>query len=120
MRVTSRSSLKAKAKFSLEECRARAAMADHARLLVDEGLFSGEPELIGQLFWSALHGVAALHLTGKLTLTEFDRVISETVRVLAYTYRTDTTGPAPDTWQGFSTHQPGPKSYCALDALPAE
>jgi AcrR family transcriptional regulator len=70
-----------------QERRARATMTEHVSLLVDEGIFEGEPELIGQVFWSALHGVVVLHLAGKLSTVEFGRVLAETMRVLASAYR---------------------------------
>jgi AcrR family transcriptional regulator len=70
-----------------QELRARNVMTDHARFLVDEGVFEGDPELIGQVLWSALHGVVVLHLAGKLNAAEFSRVLSETMRVLTNAYR---------------------------------
>lgn len=34
--------------------------------LVEEGILSGDPIKLGNLFWSAMHGVVILHLTGRL------------------------------------------------------
>jgi len=47
--------------------RARATMTAHVRDLVDEGILEGDPELIGHVFWAALHGAVTLHLAGKLS-----------------------------------------------------
>lgn len=71
--------------LAVQERRARAAITGYAQAMVDDGLFEGDPEMIGQVFWSALHGVAALYLAGKLT--EFDRVLSEAMRALAGAWR---------------------------------
>lgn len=74
--------------LSLQEQRARATMTEHVRLLIDEGIFEGDAELIGQVLWSALHGVMVLHLAGKLREPEFSAVLAETMRVLSNAYRT--------------------------------
>ena len=47
------------------------------------------------MFWSALHGVAALHLARKQA--DFDRVLNETVRALGQAYRSG--GRAGEDWQ---------------------
>ncbi len=80
--------------LGLQERRARATMTEHVRLLVDEGIFEGDPELIGQVLWSALHGVVVLHLAGKLSGVEFAGVLAETMRVLASAYRPVAVPPA--------------------------
>ena len=90
-----------------QESRAHAAMTEHARYLVREGIFAGEPELIGQVLWSALHGVAALRMAGKLSDTDFDRVLSETLRALANAFRggfTRQTSPAGQ-WRTLKMHE---------------
>ena len=46
--------------------RAKATMTTHVRMMVKEGYFQGDPELIGHALWAGLHGVAVLHLSGKL------------------------------------------------------
>ncbi len=79
--------------LAVEQRRARAAISEYARLMVRDGLFEGEPDLIGEVFWSALHGVAALHLTSKQAL--FDQVLNETVRALGQAYRS---GEAQEEW----------------------
>jgi AcrR family transcriptional regulator len=57
--------------------RARKTMTDYVRALVDQGMLTGEPILMGHVFWAALHGAVVLQLAGKLgeecdfpTLTE--------------------------------------------------
>ena len=71
------------------EARARAAMTDHVRMMVDQGYYKGDPELIGHVFWASLHGLVVLHLAGKLK-SDFDSVLAETCRVLQSAYRVKT------------------------------
>ena len=47
--------------------RARATMTRHVHDLIAEGVLEGDPELIGRVFWAALHGAVTLHLAGKLS-----------------------------------------------------
>lgn len=68
------------------ESRARAAMTDHVRLMVDHGYYDGDPELIGHVFWASLHGLAVLHLAGKLD-GDFDTLLGEMCRILQDAYR---------------------------------
>ncbi|HXL98863.1 MAG TPA: TetR/AcrR family transcriptional regulator [Rhizomicrobium sp.] len=64
--------------------RARATMTRHVPALVARGIFAGDPELIGHVFWSAIHGAVVLKLAGKLTdECDFDRIIAETFRALS-------------------------------------
>ncbi|MBI1179903.1 MAG: TetR family transcriptional regulator [Alphaproteobacteria bacterium] len=46
--------------------RCRRLMIQPTRTLVREGILSGEPEAVWQMFWAGVHGVIVLHLTGKL------------------------------------------------------
>lgn len=46
--------------------RARATMTAHVRGLIAAGRLQGDPELIGHIFWAALHGAIVLHMAGKL------------------------------------------------------
>jgi AcrR family transcriptional regulator len=69
------------------EQRARAILTSHARAMVKQGFFKGDPELIGPVLWSGLHGVATLHLSGALDGKEFQATLSETLRVLTGAYR---------------------------------
>lgn len=69
--------------------RARATMTDYVRAMVNEGLLEGNPDLIGHVFWAALHGAVVLKMAGKLTPDfDFDRVSGESFRVLFEGYRT--------------------------------
>lgn len=46
--------------------RSRATMTRHIRDLVTARLLKGDPDLIGHLYWSALHGPLMLHFSGML------------------------------------------------------
>jgi AcrR family transcriptional regulator len=68
--------------------RARATMTDYVRLLVKEGLLQGDPELMGYVFWSALHGAVVLQLAGKLDPQyDFRTITGEAFRALSQSYR---------------------------------
>jgi AcrR family transcriptional regulator len=68
--------------------RARAIMTDNIRLMVEKGIFEGDPELIGHVLWASLHGAIVLKLSGKLSReVDFDRISNEAFRVLAAAYR---------------------------------
>jgi AcrR family transcriptional regulator len=67
--------------------RARATMTAHVKLLVDSGIYQGDPEMIGHAIWAALHGAVVLHLAGKLDRAEFDRVRGEAMGAFARAYR---------------------------------
>jgi AcrR family transcriptional regulator len=59
--------------------RSRATMTRHIRDLAAAGLIKGDPDLIGHLYWSAMHGPLMLHFSGLLTpehgaLTLIDRL----------------------------------------------
>jgi AcrR family transcriptional regulator len=77
--------------------RARATMTSHVHNLVEEGILSGDPELIGHVFWAALHGAVTLHLAGKLSpqykLSSqygIDRIVAEATRALGVGFRAGT------------------------------
>ena len=69
--------------------RARSTMTTHVRDLVADGIFSGDPELIGHVYWAMLHGAVTLHLAGKLS-TQYnvssqygiDRIVAEATHAL--------------------------------------
>ncbi|HEX4179801.1 MAG TPA: TetR/AcrR family transcriptional regulator [Caulobacteraceae bacterium] len=46
--------------------RAHDSMTAYVRAMIDEGVLAGDPELIGRMFWAAIHGVVQLELTGVL------------------------------------------------------
>jgi AcrR family transcriptional regulator len=61
--------------------RARRTMTSHVQAMIDAGLLQGDAELIGHLFWSVLHGMLLLRLTGKLAPT----IDPEALQALAFT-----------------------------------
>jgi AcrR family transcriptional regulator len=74
--------------------RARATMTSHVRDLVAEGFLAGDPELIGHVFWAALHGAVTLHLAGKLSPQYkvsqqygIDRIVAEATHALSVGFR---------------------------------
>src|SRR5262249_10886136 len=46
--------------------RARRLMSASLEGLVKAGIFEGDPQLLGHVFWATLHGLVVLHLAGKL------------------------------------------------------
>jgi AcrR family transcriptional regulator len=46
--------------------RARAAMRSSLDELVAEGAVAGDPEILGYVFWCAIHGAVSVYLAGKL------------------------------------------------------
>jgi AcrR family transcriptional regulator len=68
--------------------RARKTMTQYIRALVDEGVLAGDPDLMGHVFWSSLHGAVVLKLAGKLgTEYDFEKISSEAFRVLIDGFR---------------------------------
>ena len=47
--------------------RSRATMTAHLKAMIDNGVLKGDPDLIGHMFWSALHGAIQLQLAGMLS-----------------------------------------------------
>jgi AcrR family transcriptional regulator len=67
--------------------RARATMTAYVRVLVAHGLLEGDPELMGYVFWSALHGAVVLQLAGKLDPKhDFRTITGEAFRALSQSY----------------------------------
>lgn len=46
--------------------RSRATMTRHVRDMTEAGMIEGDPDMIGHLFWAALHGPLMLHFSGML------------------------------------------------------
>jgi len=68
--------------------RARATMTAYVRALVTDGILEGDPDLIGHVFWSSLHGAVVLKLAGKLGAEyDFERINGESFRVLFEGYQ---------------------------------
>jgi AcrR family transcriptional regulator len=47
--------------------RSHATMSAYLRDLAEAGLFDGDPDYVGHLYWAALHGPIMLHLSGMLS-----------------------------------------------------
>jgi AcrR family transcriptional regulator len=68
--------------------RARATMTNHVRLMIEAGYYEGDAVLIGHIMWATLHGVAVLHLAGKLPdKPDFTTLADEAMRALHRAYR---------------------------------
>ena len=68
--------------------RARATMTDYVKKLVEDGVLDGDPELMGYVFWSTLHGAVVLELAGKLDPKyPFEVVRLEAFRALSQSFR---------------------------------
>ncbi|MDI1364125.1 MAG: TetR-like C-terminal domain-containing protein, partial [bacterium] len=52
--------------LNLASARARRTMTDHVEGMIQAGLMAGDAELIGHMFWSVLHGMLMLQITGKM------------------------------------------------------
>jgi AcrR family transcriptional regulator len=63
--------------------RAEQIMTAPMELLVKNGLVSGDPLLLGRIFWSAIHGAVSLQLAGKLSSPPaFELVLENMLRIL--------------------------------------
>jgi AcrR family transcriptional regulator len=61
--------------------RARLTLTRHINPLVEQGLLEGDPDLIGHVFWTVLHGALMLKFAGKLD-RDFRAIIDEAFRAL--------------------------------------
>ena len=69
--------------------RLRATLARYAQKLVETGVYKGDPGRIGQALWASLHGLAALHLAGKIPEPgEFAAVRQEVLAAFHRAYAT--------------------------------
>jgi hypothetical protein len=63
---------------------ARHLMSGSLEKLVEAGIFTGDPKLLGYVFWATMHGLIVLHLAGKLAGQPDVRTIHrEAMRLLA-------------------------------------
>ena len=63
--------------------RSRATMTAHLKAMIDNGVLKGDPDLIGHMFWSALHGAIQLQLAGLLSPPfDAERLSGEIMRTL--------------------------------------
>lgn len=67
--------------------RARTSMSTHMRDLVAAGVLSGDPVLLGHVFWAAMHGIVSLELAGKLgEAYDYQTLLDEAFRALSQSY----------------------------------
>jgi AcrR family transcriptional regulator len=63
--------------------RARHMMSAALEALVEAGIFAGDPQLLGYVFWATMHGLVVLHLAGKLPeKPDFRTIQQEAMRLL--------------------------------------
>lgn len=68
--------------------RARNTMTHYVRKLVEVGIFEGDPEVIGHVFWATMHGAVMLKLANKLAPgCDFARIVNEAFRALSEGFR---------------------------------
>jgi hypothetical protein len=63
--------------------KARRLMSSALEKLVEAGIFTGDPQLLGYVFWATMHGLIVLHLAGKLPAKpDFNTIQREAMRLL--------------------------------------
>ena len=76
--------------------RARHMMSASLERLVQAGIFAGDPQLLGHVFWATMHGLVVLHLAGKLPAKpEFRTIQREAMRLLVAGARSGAAAPRP-------------------------
>ena len=76
--------------------RARHMMSAALEALVKAGIFAGDPQLLGYVFWATLHGLVVLHLAGKLPeKPDFRTIQQEAMRLLVAGARSGAAAPGP-------------------------
>ncbi len=76
--------------------RARHMMSAALEALVKAGIFVGDPQLLGYVFWATMHGLVVLHLAGKLPKEpDFRTIQREAMRLLVAGARSGVAAPAP-------------------------
>jgi len=76
--------------------RARHMMSAALEALVKAGIFVGDPQLLGYVFWATMHGLVVLHLAGKLPdKPDFRTIQQEAMRLLVAGARTGAAAPGP-------------------------
>ena len=76
--------------------RARHMMSASLEELVKAGIFAGDPQLLGHVFWATMHGLVVLHLAGKLPAKpDFRAIQREAMRLLVAGARSGAAGPRP-------------------------
>ena len=79
--------------------RARHMMSASLEKLVEAGIFVGDAQLMGHVFWATMHGLIVLHLAGKLPVKpDFRAIRQEAMRLLVAGARSGApAGRAPET-----------------------
>ena len=73
--------------------RARHQMSASLAALTGAGIFAGDPQLLGHVFWATMHGLVVLHLAGKLPKKpDFRTIQREAMRLLVTGARAGATG----------------------------
>jgi len=65
---------------AVQEQRLRAILIGQARSLAARR--GGDPEELGLMLWTGLHGVAGLYLAGKISSSDFHKVLSASIRLI--------------------------------------
>jgi AcrR family transcriptional regulator len=74
--------------------KARHLMSASIAKLVEAGIFVGDPQLLGYVFWATMHGLIVLHLAGKLPAKpDFRTFHREALRLLAAGARSGASAP---------------------------
>jgi len=74
--------------------RARHLMSASLEKLVEAGIFAGDPQLLGYVFWATMHGLIVLRLAGKLPAKpDFRTIQREAMRLLAAGARAGASAP---------------------------
>lgn len=74
--------------------RARQMMSAALEALVKAGIFVGDPQLLGYVFWATMHGLVVLHLAGKLPKEpDFKTIQQEAMRLLVAGARSGVASP---------------------------
>lgn len=74
--------------------RARQMMSAALEALVEAGIFAGDPQLLGYVFWATMHGLVVLHLAGKLPKEpDFKTIQQEAMRLLVAGARSGVASP---------------------------
>jgi len=76
--------------------RANGNMTGYVRAMIDDGVLQGDPDIIGRMFWAAIHGVVQLELNGVLPIGPgADALRREMMRALFIGLNTDRARPSP-------------------------
>ncbi len=63
--------------------RAKRTMTRHVDGMIAQGVVDGDADLIGHVFWSAIHGLLMLRLAGKIDAAAFERILLTSMEALS-------------------------------------